>query len=1058
MAHPAILTEEDLQKSAALSELSPSPETPSIDTRSENESHHGEREEGGDEYEDVGEDEDGDDDAEDKDGNENEHSSENSGEYDEVEDDGAEYDEDEDDKAEDDDGEDEDDKAEDDDSDEDEEDNENDDNEDEYDEDDDEEEYDEDDDEEESEVEVGTSNYFKASNHHRIPSNPHEPKSPKNATPTLLGEDARHVSKCGSSEKHNDGGFRAIGLQLNTNKGVANDVDFDSSNDSDSSYGQSFATLEKANAEEDSDENEDDSDGTRRAQQSCIQEFSPNAIGNNNFSNWTCRDCHDSDQTTSLTLPHPSHDAVSEAAFSELEHQSTLTENFRNTDENARSLRKRTLTTRDEDEAAPIFRKRLRQNPAMSRRSLDNIEKDFERLPSTRSLRMKKHRHVVVTPNGPESLLVTMHVKPSALNLVLSQAPAGYSYEGRGRKRLVPLSTSSTITEPPPAPFTHMSQPFYSFFDRDINEVNGKPYGGILTDLEADTSKTLPTDEDRKRFAEAKSTAEIEWRDRVLRMQSENPAPAKKSKKSRCGSQIECIDFGGWEIDTWYPASYPEEYTRNRVLYICEFCLKYMNSDYVAWRHKLKCPAKHPPGDEIYRHELISVFEVDGRKHPVYCQNLCLLAKLFLGSKTLYYDVEPFLFYILCEYDELGYHLVGYFSKEKRPSSQNNVSCILTLPIHQRKGYGNLLIDFSYLLTRVERKTGSPEKPLSDMGLVSYRSYWRLVLCRFFLERREPDLKLKSGLSIRQISDHTGLTSDDVVSALEGLRCLVRDPESQLYALRVDLNYCRSYVAQWEAKKYVKLKPSALVWTPYVMGRNIANALDSIPGLSRIDDNNGDEDEQSKNEEQPHEFISSQGGVACHQSPVSQTQFISQNDKELQMHISTTDIGEINTNTDYPTVGFIPQHSEAQGASSPKSWYTLYEGIPPTRFRVFPPMTGGRRLEKPKIPSASLFSQPTVPSSLIMDDHQSIMTPTIQKRAPGRPRKSTIQKRKGSGGTGRGPGRWPKGTKKSDYGNADSGPGLPPGWNNATQITDPLRSETELIVSDTPDGDKIVCV
>ncbi|KAL2888146.1 Histone acetyltransferase mst2 [Ceratocystis lukuohia] len=965
MAHPPILTEEDLQKSAAFSELSPSPETPSIDTRSENESHHSEREEGGDEYEDGDEDEDGDDDAEDKYGDENEHSSENSGEYDEVEGDEAEYDdgEDEDDKAEDDDGEDEDDKAEDDDSDEDEEDNENDDNEDEYDEDDDEEEYDEDDDEEESEVEVGTSNYFKASNHHRIPSNAHEPKSPRNATPTLLGEDARHVSKYGSSEKHNDGEFRAIGLQLNTNKGVANDVDFGSSNDSDSSYGQSFATLEKTNAEEDTDENEDDSDGTvrlncfyccqknhngkepansyvccricqRRAQQSCIQEFSPNAIGNNNFSNWTCRDCHDSGQTTSLTLPHPSHDAISEAAFSELEHQSTLTENFHNTDENARSLRKRTLTTRDEDEAAPIFRKRLRQNPAMSRRSLDNIEKDFERLPPTRSLRMKKHRHVVVTPNGPESLLVTMHVKPSALNLVLSQAPAGYNYESRGRRRLVPLSTSSAITEPPAAPFTHMSQPFYSFFDRDINEVNGKPYGGILTDLEADTSKTLPTDEDRKRFAEAKSTAEIEWRDRVLRMQTENPAPAKKSKKPRCGSQIECIDFGGWEIDTWYPASYPEEYTRNRVLYIY----------------------------------------------------------------------------------------------------------------------------FSYLLTRVERKTGSPEKPLSDMGLVSYRSYWRLVLCRFFLEYREPDLKLKSGLSIRQISDQTGLTPDDVVSALEGLRCLVRDPESQLYALRVDLNYCRSYVAQWEAKKYVKLKPSALVWTPYVMGRNIANALDSIPGLSRIDDNNGDEDEQSKNKEQTHEFISSQGGVACHQSPVSQTQFISQNDKELQMHISPADIDEINTNTGSPTVALIPQHSEAQGASTPKSWDTLYEGIPPTRFRVFPPMTGGRRLEKSKVPSASLFSQPTVPSSLIIDDHQSIMTPTIQKRAPGRPRKSTIQKRKGSGGTGRGPGRWPKGTKKSDYGNADSGPGLPPSWNNDTQITDPLRSETELMVSDTPDGDKNVSV
>ncbi|KFY46250.1 hypothetical protein V495_02587, partial [Pseudogymnoascus sp. VKM F-4514 (FW-929)] len=34
--------------------------------------------------------------------------------------------------------------------------------------------------------------------------------------------------------------------------------------------------------------------------------------------------------------------------------------------------------------------------------------------------------------------------------------------------------------------------------------------------------------------------------------------------------------------------------------------------------------------------------------------------------------------------------------------------------------------------------------------------------------------------------------------------------------------------------------------------------------------------------------------------------------------------------------------------------------------------------------------------------------------------------RRSTGGTGRGPGRWPKGTKKSDFGNADSGPGLPP--------------------------------
>ena len=59
----------------------------------------------------------------------------------------------------------------------------------------------------------------------------------------------------------------------------------------------------------------------------------------------------------------------------------------------------------------------------------------------------------------------------------------------------------------------------------------------------------------------------------------------------------------------------------------------------------------------------ISVFEVNGSDHKVYCQNLCLMAKLFLDHKTLYFDVEPFLFYILTEVDKKGCHIVGYFSK-----------------------------------------------------------------------------------------------------------------------------------------------------------------------------------------------------------------------------------------------------------------------------------------------------------------------------------------------------------------------------------------------------------
>ena len=47
------------------------------------------------------------------------------------------------------------------------------------------------------------------------------------------------------------------------------------------------------------------------------------------------------------------------------------------------------------------------------------------------------------------------------------------------------------------------------------------------------------------------------------------------------------------------------------------------------------------------------------RKEKQYCQNLCYLAKLFLDHKTLYYDVDLFLFYVLCECDSRGAHVVG---------------------------------------------------------------------------------------------------------------------------------------------------------------------------------------------------------------------------------------------------------------------------------------------------------------------------------------------------------------------------------------------------------------
>lgn len=554
----------------------------------------------------------------------------------------------------------------------------------------------------------------------------------------------------------------------------------------------------------------------------------------------------------------------------------------------SRSLRKRKTPSGDDEESrASAARKRLRADTEESYDDLE-IEADHgtgvdgageEASPKSRAgrpLRQLKPRRrgarILSRSEEPRSLILAITITSAQWDKIEVDVQKKQRRRERDRLRRARNSRRTATVEPEePAHFpavqtTIYTNPFYAFPDRETDELKGKPYGGILADPEADTTRTYPHEADRQAFQDARNRAEQQWKEKLAAANGETPA---RSKSAGLASKIKCINFGQYEIDTWHAAPYPEEYSRNKHLYICEFCLKYMSTDYVAWRHKLKCSAKHPPGNEIYRDTVtnsdtgaettLSFFEVDGRRNPLYCQNLCLLAKLFLGSKTLYYDVEPFLFYVLTEDDQFGCHFVGYFSKEKRgcgPLSErhphlpfddsqepqangaaegrdgvsfdpvlsnpgNNVSCILVLPVHMRRGFGRVLIEFSYLLTKVEGKTGSPEKPLSDMGLVSYRSYWRTVLCALLL-RYKGNENGKDGnaqLSIAQIAHETGMTPDDIVSTLEALRSLVRDPITGTYALRLDYDYMKEYFEKHDKKANIKLNPERLCWTPYVMGR-----------------------------------------------------------------------------------------------------------------------------------------------------------------------------------------------------------------------------------------------
>lgn len=326
---------------------------------------------------------------------------------------------------------------------------------------------------------------------------------------------------------------------------------------------------------------------------------------------------------------------------------------------------------------------------------------------------------------------------------------------------------------------------------------------------------------------------EVSREDEIKKLRTSGSMIQNHSEVARVRN-LSTVILGEHIIEPWYFSPYPIELTEEDDIYICDFTLSYFGSKKQFERYRAKCSMKHPPGNEIYRDEKVSFWEIDGRKQRTWCRNLCLLSKLFLDHKTLYYDVDPFLFYIMTKKSPIGHHVVGYFSKEKESADGYNVACILTLPCYQKMGYGKLLIQFSYMLSKVENKNGSPEKPLSDLGLLSYRAYWTDVLVKLLVERANPHLWKKNNpasdddselppprsggppeITIEEISNILCMTTTDVLHTLSTLQ-IIKYHKGQHIILVTDqiMSLYEKLVKKVREKKKHELDPQKLEWSP----------------------------------------------------------------------------------------------------------------------------------------------------------------------------------------------------------------------------------------------------
>lgn len=116
-----------------------------------------------------------------------------------------------------------------------------------------------------------------------------------------------------------------------------------------------------------------------------------------------------------------------------------------------------------------------------------------------------------------------------------------------------------------------------------------------------------------------------------------------------------------------------------------------------------------------------------------------------------------------------------------------------------------------YLLSKKEGQPGTPEKPLSDLGRVTYQAYWRSVILEYLYKYGK-----SKTLKIQDISQETGMYSHDIASTLQTLNMVRRNQEGK-FVICVNWKLVEEHAQKLAQRKTkLNLDPECLRWTPLV--------------------------------------------------------------------------------------------------------------------------------------------------------------------------------------------------------------------------------------------------